>query len=62
MKLVPALFRICCSNVLEYLNVYQWRSQDLELGAQGVWDRSPQRGPGSRALVTYYGYLSAKHA
>jgi len=26
----------------------QWRSQDLEVGAQGVWETEvPQRGPGA---------------
>jgi len=31
---------------------YQWRSQDLEVGAQGVWGTEvPQRGPGADPLV-----------
>ena len=30
----------------------QWRSQDLEMGAQGVWGtEAPQRGPGAEPLV-----------
>jgi len=30
----------------------QWRSQDLEVGAQGVWGTEvPQRGPGAEPLV-----------
>jgi len=32
--------------------MFQWRSQDLEVGAQGVWGTEvPQRGPAAEPLV-----------
>jgi len=38
---------------MEYRNdTTQWRSQDLEVGAQGVWGTEvPKRGPGAEPLV-----------
>jgi len=36
----------------ELLCADQWHSQDLEVGAQGVWGTEvPQRGPGAEPLV-----------
>jgi len=67
--------RINSSNFVQaYRRDSQWRSQDLEVGAQWVWETEvPQRGPGAENLVggsgghslpkahsSYSGYLAAK--
>ena len=39
----------------------QWRSQDLEVGAQGVWGTEvPQRGPGAEPLVGGSGGIASR--
>jgi len=39
----------------------QWRSQDLEVGAQGVWRTEvPQRGPGAEPLVGGSGGIASR--
>ena len=41
--------------------VLQWRSQDLEVGAQGVWETEvPQRGPGAKPLVGGSGGIASR--
>ena len=42
-------------------NANQWRSQDLEVGAQGVWGTEvPQRGPGAEPLVGGSGGIASR--
>ena len=39
----------------------QWRSQDLEVGAQGVWGTEvPQRGPGAEPSGGWFGGIASR--